>query len=49
MLQPRYQLLDGILEIKRAVLPDSVRATTSLISIELVASLTADATTSSLS
>ena len=34
------------LEIKRAVLPDSVSATTSLISIELVASLTADATTS---
>ena len=34
------------LEIRRAVLPDSVRATTSLISIELVASLTAEATTS---
>ena len=34
------------LEIKRAVLPDSVSATTNLMSIELVASFTAEATTS---
>ena len=34
------------LEIKRAVFPDSVIVTTNLMSIEFVASLTAEATTS---